>query len=191
MNYVWSCLMILSFIFGAANGKISETLTAGLNGAKDSATVLLSFAGIMCFWSGILKICKESGAGEKLEKLLSPIVLRLFPKTKAIPQITLNIVSNLLGLGNAATPSGISAMTEMDAENQSSPRPSHEMCRFAIMNTSSLQLIPTTVIGILSASGAENPYKIIPYIWISSSLSLVLALALENITYRLERRREK
>ena len=191
MNYVWSALMILSFIFAMINGKISETLTAGLNGAKDSVPVLLSFAGIMCFWSGILRICQASGASRMCEKLLSPIVSRLFPQTQAKPQITLNIVSNLLGLGNAATPSGISAMTEMDAENDKSPYPSHEMCRFAIMNTASLQVIPTTVIGILSASGAENPYKIIPYIWISSSLSLVLALALENITYRLERRREK
>ena len=191
MNYVWSALMILSFIFGAVNGKISETLTAGLNGAKDSVTVLLSFAGIMCFWSGILRICQASGASRMCEKLLSPIVSRLFPKTKARPYITLNIVSNLLGLGNAATPSGISAMTEMDAENGKNPYPSHQMCRFAIMNTASLQIIPTTVIGILSAAGAENPYGIIPCIWISSSVSLVLAMAFESLTHHLERRRKK
>ena len=135
MNYVWSILMILAFFFALINGKIDETLSAGLNGAKDSVTLLLSFAGIMCFWSGILKICEESGASKKCEKLLSPIIRRLFPKTSAKPEICLNIVSNLFGLGNAATPSGISAMEKMDKENGESQYPSHEMSRFAVMAT--------------------------------------------------------
>ena len=191
MNYVWSFLMILSFIFAAINGKISETLTAGLTGAKDSVTVLLSFAGIMCFWSGILKICEDSKASKKLENLLLPIVRRLFPKTNARPEITLNIVSNLFGLGNAATPSGIAAMEKMDKENCENPVPSHEMSRFAVMNTASLQIIPTTVLGILAACGDKSPYSIVPLIWISSSFSLIAALVMETVLFFFERRREK
>ena len=191
MNYVWSALMLVSFFFAAINGKIEETLTAGLNGAKDSVAVLLSFAGIMCFWSGILKICEESGASKKCEMLLSPIVRRLFPKTSAKSEISLNIVSNLFGLGNAATPSGISAMEKMDKENGESTHPSHEMSRFAVMNTASIQLVPTTVLGILAACGDKNPYSIIPLIWVSSSISLCSALFMEFILFRLERRREK
>lgn len=191
MNYVWTVLMIITLAYASLTGKIEETLAAGLGGAKDSVTVLLSFAGIMCFWSGILKICEVCGASEKCEKLLSPIISRLFPKTKAKSHITVNVVANLLGMGNAATPSGVTAMSEMDAENGGNAYPSQEMSRFAVMNTASLQLIPTTVIGILSASGDKNPYSIIPLIWISSSISLLFALIAEAILYRLERRNKK
>lgn len=186
MNYVWSALIIVSFISAMLTGRIEETLSAGLAGAKDSISVLLSFAGIMCFWSGFLKICEKSGASKKCEKLLSPLIHRLYPKTHAKPEITLNIVSNLFGLGNAATPSGMAAMEKMDKENGENPTPSHEMSRFAVMNTAGLQLIPTTVIGILAAAGDKNPYSIIPYIWISSSVSMVSVLLMETILYRLE-----
>lgn len=191
MNYVWSGLVIISVLFAIINGRIEETMSAGLAGAKDSVTVLLSFAGIMCFWSGILQICERSGASQKCEKLLSPVIRRLFPRTKAKPEITMNVISNIFGLGNAATPSGIAAMEKMDKENGENPTPSHEMSRFAVMNTASLQIIPTTVIGILASFGCENPYSIIPLIWISSSASLVLALAMETILYHLERRKKK
>lgn len=191
MNYVWTALIIISIVFSSINGNISETMTAGLAGAKDSVTVLLSFAGILCFWSGILNICEKSGASAKCEKLLSPIIRRLFPKTKAKPEITLNVISNLFGLGNAATPSGMSAMEKMDKENGENPHPSHEMSRFAVMNTASLQIIPTTIIGILASFGADNPYKIVPLIWISSSVSLITALIMEGLLYHIERRREK
>jgi len=191
MNYVWSVLMITSFLCAIATGTINETLTAGLNGAKDSVTVLMSFAGIMCFWSGILKVCENSGASKKCENFFSPVISRLFPKTTAKPEITMNVVSNLFGLGNAATPSGVSAMSKMDEENLHNPHPSHEMRRFAIMNTASLQLIPTTVIGILTAAGDQNPYSIIPFIWLSSSISLVCALCMESLLYHFERRSKK
>lgn len=191
MNYVWSGLMIISLIFASLNGKIEETMAAGLSGAKESVAVLLSFAGIMCFWSGILKICEISGASKKCERLLSPIISRLFPKTKAKSHITVNVVANLLGMGNAATPSGVTAMEKMDKENGGNPYPSQEMSRFAVMNTASLQLIPTTVIGILSSAGDSNPYSIIPLIWVSSSISLTFALLLEAFLYRLEGRKKK
>lgn len=191
MNYLWSFLFLISIISAVFTGRIQETMAACLSGAGDSVAVLLSFAGIMCFWSGILKICEKSGASKKCEKLLSPIIRRLFPKTRAKPEITLNIVSNLFGLGNAATPSGMAAMEKMDEENNKKPYPSHEMSRFAVMNTASLQLIPTTIIGILAAAGDKNPYSIIPLIWISSSISLVFALLAEFLLFRLERRHKK
>lgn len=184
MNYIWSALMLTSIIFAGINNKMTETITAGIDGAASSVTVLLSFAGIMCFWSGMLEICKKCGASKKCEKLLSPIISRLFKDTSAKQHITVNVVSNLLGLGNAATPSGISAMEVMDEENKKSPHPSHNMSRFAIMNTSSLQLVPTTIIGILASAGDKNPYSIIPLIWISSSISLVSALIIETLLYR-------
>ncbi len=188
MNYIWSGIIIISFIFAFFSGNLSETLTAGLDGAASAIEVLLSFAGIMCFWSGILKVAQKSGAAQFCEKLLSPVIRRLFPKTNARGHITMNIIANLLGMGNAATPAGVSAMCELDKENSEKPHPSHEMSRFAVMNTASLQLFPTTVIGLLASAGSKNPYRIVPLIWISSLLSLSAALLAE---WLLSKRGEK
>lgn len=181
MNYIWPGLILVSLAFGFANGRLSETVSAGLEAAASSVGVLLSFAGIMCFWSGILKISELSGISRICEKLLSPVLVRLFPKTKSRTRITANVIANLLGMGNAATPAGIEAMRIMDGENGNNPTPSHAMCRFAVMNTASLQILPTTVLGILSACGAENPYKIVPLVWISSLLSLSAAMTAETL----------
>ncbi len=187
MNYVWSALIILSLIFGAVNGTLAETMQAGLNGAASAITVLLSFLGMMCFWSGILKIAEDSGAAKVCEKLLSPIIYRLFPKVKDRKNITMNIIANLLGMGNAATPAGIAAMRELDEENGKSPYPSRAMSRFAVLNTASLQLFPTTVIGILASFGDPNPYRIVPLIWISSGVSLISALFMDFILSKTNR----
>ena len=176
MNYVWSILVIISLIFAAFSGTLQETLTAGLEGAANAIPVLLSFAGIMLFWSGILKIAGECGATGFCEKLLSPVIRRLFPDLQNRKNITMNIVANLLGMGNAATPAGLAAMRELDEINKKSPHPSREMSRFAVLNTASLQLIPTTIIGLLASFGDKNPYRIVPLIWISSSISLCCAL---------------
>ena len=181
MNYIWSGIIIISLIFAAAGGNLQETLNAGINGAASAVTVLLSFAGIMCFWSGLLKVAQKGGAAEKCEKMLSPLIRRLFPKVKSRKNITMNVIANLLGMGNAATPAGVAAMCELDEQNGKSVYPSHEMCRFAVMNTASLQLFPTTILGILSACGSENPFSIVPLIWISSVISLFAALAAEWI----------
>lgn len=188
MNYIWSAIIIISFIFAFLGGNLQETLTAGLDGAASAIEVLLSFAGIMCFWNGILKIAQEGGAARFCEKLLSPVIRRLFPRVKNRKNITMNIIANLLGMGNAATPAGVLAMCEMDEENGKNPHPSHEMCRFAVMNTASLQIFPTTIIGILSATGSKNPFSIVPAIWISSLISLCAALIAEWI---LSKRGEK
>ena len=176
MNYVWSALVIISLVFAFFNGTLEETMQAGLAGAGSAFPVLLSFAGIMCFWSGILKVAEVSGAVKFCEKLLSPIVHRIFPKTQAKDHITMNIIANLLGMGNAATPAGISAMKKLDEENGKAEHPSREMSRFAVLNTASLQLIPTTVITLLASFGDKNPYRIVPLIWISSAVSLLSAL---------------
>lgn len=181
MNYIWSGMIIISFVFAAAGGNLQQTLTAALNGAANSFEVLLSFAGIMCFWSGMLGIVRKSGLSKKCEKLLNPVICRLFPNVDDRSGITMNVIANLLGMGNAATPAGISAMCELDRLNGHSPYPSHEMCRFAVMNTASLQLFPTTIIGILASSGSENPFALVPCIWISSLLSLSVSLFAEQI----------
>lgn len=181
MNFVWSFVVLLSLVVSLFFGFPENVLESGVSGAQDAVQVLISLAGAICFWSGILRIAEKGGAAQKCQKLLSPVIKRLFPKTAHKNKIMMNIIANLFGTGNAATPAGISAMEGMDEENGKSPYPSQEMCRFTVMNTASLQLFPTTVISILTSFGAKNPLSIVPYVWISSSLALISALFIQSL----------
>jgi spore maturation protein A len=181
MNFVWTFVILVSLAFSIFLGFPQTVLESGISGAEDAVRVLISLAGAMCFWSGILRIAEKGGAAQKCQKLLSPVIRRLFPKTAHKNKIMMNIIANLFGTGNAATPAGVSAMEGMDEENGKSPYPSREMCRFTVMNTASLQLFPTTVISILSSFGAKNPLSIVPYVWISSSLALISALFVQSL----------
>ena len=180
MNFVWTFVVCISLALSLFFGFPQKVLQDGISGASDAVHILFSLAGTMCFWSGILRIAEKGGAAQKCRKLLSPVINRLFPKTEHKDKITMNVIANLFGTGNAATPAGISAMEGMDEENGKSPFPSREMCRFTVMNTASLQLFPTTVISILTSFGAKNPLSIVPCVWISSSLALFAALLAER-----------
>lgn len=181
MNFVWTFIICLSLILSIFFGFPQDVLQNGVSGAADAVSILISLAGTICFWSGILRIAEKGGAAQKCQKLLSPAINRLFPKTAHKNKITMNIIANLFGTGNAATPAGVSAMEGMDEENGKSPFPSREMCRFTVMNTASLQLFPTTVISILTSFGAKNPLSIVPLVWMSSSLALFSALFAQHL----------
>ena len=184
MDFVWTFIVSASLISSFFSGSPAEILSAGTDGAQDAVLFLLSLSGTLCFWSGILRIAEKGGAADALKKLMSPVIKKLFPHTKQTGNISMNIAANLFGAGNAATPAGVSAMEGMDAENGKKPYPSREMCRFAVMNTASLQIFPTTIISILSSLGAKNPLSIVPLIWISSFLSLVSALSAQAFFYK-------
>lgn len=184
MDFVWTFMILASLIFSLFSGFPESVLQSGFSGAQDAVSVLISLAGTICFWSGILRIAEKGGAARACQKLLSPVIRRLFPKTRQKDKITLNMIANLFGAGNAATPAGLAAMEAMDAENGKNPIPSAEMERFTVMNTASLQIFPTTVISILASSGAKAPLSIVPLIWISSSLSLFSALLAQKFLFR-------
>lgn len=181
MNFVFPFIIISCFVFSAFTGTLASAVTAGVDGAKSAVETVISLIGIICFWSGILNVAEKGGAAEKCEKLLSPVINRLFPKTKHKKNITMNIIANLFGAGNAATPAGISAISEMDKENLHNPHPSRDMCRFVLMNTASISLFPTTVLSILTSFGAKNPLSIVPCVWICSFLALSFALLAEKL----------
>lgn len=181
MNFVFPFVIIVCFFFSVFTGALDVTVTSGIDGAKSAVETAISLIGIICFWSGILNIAEKGGASEKCEKLLSPVINRLFPKTKCKKNITMNIIANLFGAGNAATPAGISAIGKMDQENLHNPKPSREMCRFILINTASISIFPTTVLSILSSFGAKNPFSIVPLVWICSFLALSSALLAEKL----------
>lgn len=185
INLIFSALIVLSIIASFFTGTVNETMNEGLNSAKKSIEILLSFAGIMCMWSGFLEVAKEGGALDLLTKMINPILNLLFPKLKnqkeAKKQISANISANLLGVGNAATPAGINAMCELDKINKNPLYASEEMCIFTVINSASIQLVPTTIIAIRSGLLSKNPMSVILPIWISSAVSLVLAVLLMKL----------
>ena len=187
MNIIFSLMIIASLIISFFTGTVEETVYAGFDGAMRSVEIVLSFAGIMCMWSGFLKVAGESGGLKFVSKIISPITKRLFKKAneKSMQYITANISANLLGVGNAATPSGIMAMKELDKINPNPETASDEMSVFTVINTASLQLLPTSVIALRVAAGSENPQAILPAVWISSFCSVVGAVLLMKVILKL------
>lgn len=186
MNYIWCGMIIVSIIVSIFNGTVNETINAAFEGAKSAVFTVLSFAGVMCFWTGIMKIAEKSGLSKKIEKLLRPIISFLFPNagTEAKKYISINMSANLLGMGNAATPMGIKAMQCLDKENKRPLYASDNMCMLVILNTTSLQLIPTTIIALRVAANSAKPFSIILPIWISSLTAVIVAVTLAKLYFR-------
>lgn len=189
MNYIWSAMLIASVVCAAVSGRLDETAAAAFEGAAESVKVLLSFAGIMCFWTGILRVAEKAGVCAVIEKLLSPVIRLLFPKAGSGAKrfIAMNMSANLLGMGNAATPMGIHAMEELDRENPHPLYPSAPMRMLAAVNTSSIQLIPTTVIALRAAAGSAAPADIMLPIWAASLFGLFAAVISTKIVCGVKR----
>lgn len=158
-----------------------------LSSAGDAIQLIITMSGAVCLWSGIMEIADRSGISDAVAKLLSPILSKLFPDVDkngtAFRAISANVTANLLGLGNAATPLGVKAMQELEKETCSSNdrAASKSMIMFVILNTSSIQLMPTMIISILEACGSTNPSSIIPCVWIASVCGLITAICSVNL----------
>lgn len=193
MNTVFSFMIILSLIASFFTGTVEETIYAGFDGAMRSVEIVLSFAGIMCMWSGFLKVSEKSGALNFVSKIICPFTKKLFKEieknSKAMQYITANISANLLGVGNAATPSGIEAMKEMDRINDNPEIASDDMSIFTVLNTSSLQLLPTSIIALRVAAGSKSPEAIIPCVWITSLCSLIGAVTMMKLILKMRRKK--
>ena len=185
LSYIWAAMIIISFIFGFFNNNIDAVTNAAFSGCSDSVNVVISLLGIMCFWSGLMEIAKRSGLTKKIAKILYPAISRLFPelspKSDAMSAISLNIIANLLGLSNAATPLGLKAMEELKKESKYDSRASHSMCRFVLINTASVTLVPSTVIALRSATGSLFPAEIILPTWIASISALTVGIVASKI----------
>ncbi|MBQ5896998.1 MAG: hypothetical protein IIW81_00885 [Oscillospiraceae bacterium] len=179
--------VLLSVIFSIITGKTAEVSAAALEESSHAAELSLKLLGSLCFWSGISKVAEESGLVEKFRKFLKPALLLVFPslknEEKALGAISMNVAANLFGLGNAATPLGIIAMKELHKISGFSSVATKEMVCFVVMNTASLQFLPTTVAAIRLANGAENPMDILPAVWFVSACSLMLGIFAAKIFY--------
>lgn len=178
MPYFLTGLFSLSLLFGCATGQLSAVSAAALTGAQSAVELCLSMAGAICLWSGVMTLMDRCGLSEKLAALLRPLLRRILPNasrdSETLAALSANVSANLLGLGNAATPLGIRAATRM-AQGCNGVA-SDELCRLVVLNTASIQLLPTTVAAVRSAHGCAVPFDILPAVWLSSVLSVSVGL---------------
>lgn len=179
LSYVWIIMVILSIFCSILTGRTAQTGSAALIGAQNGVTLALSLCGSLCLWSGFAKLTEKSGLARRFSALLRPLLSRLFPEASrdpsALQDLCGNLTANFLGLGNAATPMGISAVRRMHALS-GKPDASDEMCRLIVLNTASIQLIPANVAAVRSALGCATPFDILPAVWVTSLCSAGLGV---------------
>lgn len=182
MKWVMTIMIAAAVLFALITGRMGEVSQAFLSECTTAVELAISLMGVICLWSGIMRVAQKAGLTEMLAKVFAPVLGKLFSGLKkggkAMQYITLNLTANILGLGNASTPFGLKAMQEIEAEenNLDPASASHNMIVFTVMNTASLQLIPTTVAALRLKAGSENPMEILPCVWIVSALALGAAL---------------
>lgn len=178
LNKIWPIFILISIIYSIFSGNVENVNNAVFNSTENAISVTITLLGMMCLWSGIMKIASNVSLIEKLCKIINPIINFLFPELKKNEkikkEISMNIIANFLGLGNAATPLGLKAIKSMQKENKNKDCLSNSMMMFILINTASIQLIPTTVFAIRSSLKSENPTNILISVW-CSTLSAAVA----------------
>ena len=185
LTYIWALMIIISYFFSILTDSAEAVTNAALSGAAESVNMTISLLGTMCFWSGLMEIAKKSGLTEKIAKFLSPVIHLIFPdlspKGAAFSAIVMNMIANLLGLSNAATPLGLRAMEELKKEAGDSFYASDSMCMFVVINTASITLIPSTILALRIAAGSTAPFEIIIPAWLSSFFALTVGIIFAKI----------
>ena len=191
MAWIWTGMAVVSVVCGAVYGRMETVSAAALEGAGQAVRLCLSMAGVLCLWTGLMEVMDRCGLSRRLGRLFRPVLRRLLPQASRDPEtlaaVTANVSANLLGLGNAATPMGIRAACRMARGTEGVA--SDELCRLVVLNTASIQLLPTTVASIRAVCGSAAPLDILPAVWVSSLLSVTAGLAAAKLLERLGRRR--
>jgi len=176
MSRIWTGMVLISVVFSLFTGQGADLAASVLQGAQSGVTLTISLAGAICLWAGVSRVMEQTGITGWLSTLLSPLLYRIFPTAKEdsllAGDLSANICANLLGLGNAATPMGISAARRM-ARGQTA---TDELCRLIVLNTASIQLIPTNVAAVRASLGSTTPFDILPAVWITSFTSAGLGV---------------
>ncbi len=185
-------IAIFSTICAFVNGRVTQLSSAVMSECESAVKLALVLLGTMAFWSGVMNVAKECGLVEKFSKLLKPIICRIFrgidQNPTALEYISLNMTANMLGLGNVATPMGIEAVRALNNDNKQKDTASDNMIMLVVLNTASIQLLPTTVAMLRLKYGAQNPMDVLPAILLSSLASVVLAILSVRIANRFGKR---
>ncbi len=179
MSWIFTGMLFFSVLFAALSGHGGALSAAAVEGAQAGVTLALSITGAVCLWSGVGKLMEKIGVTAFLSRLLSPVLGRIFPSTKKDARLagslSANVCANFLGLGNAATPMGIAAVRRLKDPKEPALA-TDEMCRLIVLNTASIQFLPTNVAAVRSALGCASPFDILPAVWVSSLLSASLGV---------------
>lgn len=177
LNIVWPIFIIISFSFAIFSGNLEKLNSSLFESTEDAINLSINLLGTMCLWSGIIKIANSTKIIDALSYILKPIIKILFPELKnnqnIQKEISMNMIANILGLGNAATPLGLKAMQSMNKENKDKDKLTDSMMMFIVINTASIQIIPTTVIAIRNSFGSDNSTSIVFPVWIATILAAI------------------
>lgn len=195
VNYIWVVLTLIGLGFAMVNGTMAEVNEAVFTGAKEAVTLCIGLISILVFWLGMMRIAEDAGLLSKLSSLFKPFVTKLFPEVPsehpAMGYILSNMIANMFGLGNAATPLGIKAMEELKELNGGKNEASRSMITFLAINTASITLIPTTVIAIRMNYNSENPTDIVGPTLLATAVSAVAAIFIDRYFYYRRTKRGK
>ncbi len=189
IKYVWAGLIVAGVVAGFITGNTEAVSGAVLEGAKEAAALSISMLGVYALWLGVLKIAEDAGLIKSIAKRAERMIALLFTGIKrgssAVSLITLNIVANMLGMGNAATPFGLKAMQELNRDNPTPGRATDDMCTFLILNTASVQLLPLSIIAVRSAAGSENAADIVLPAFLATLGTAIFGVAIGKLVSRL------
>lgn len=190
LNILWPIFIIISIIYAIFSGNIESLNKSIFDSTESAVNLTLTLLGMICLWSGIMEVASKTQLIEYLSKMLNPITKKLFSdlNDKSYNNIVMNIIANILGLGNAATPLGLKAMNELQKENKNKDELSDNMMMLIVLNTASLQIIPTTVIALRSSLGSNNPTQIIFPVWVSTICAAIVGIILTKIIIRYTRK---
>lgn len=187
VNYIWIGMTLIGLVFAAINGKMKDVNEAIFQSASEAVTLCIGLISILVFWLGIMRIAQDSGLLNKFSRIFRPIIKRLFPEIPenhpAMGYIISNIIANMFGLGNAATPLGIKAMEQLKELNGGKQVASRSMITFLALNTSGLTLIPTTVIAIRMNYHSASPTEIVGPTLIATTIATIAAIMIDRYYY--------
>ena len=190
MSWIFTGTLAVSILCAMISGRGAALAPAIMEGAQSGITLAFSLAGSLCLWTGVGKVMEKAGFTQQLSRLLRPVLRRLFPSTRTDRELaghlSANVCANFLGLGNAATPMGVQAARQM-ASRTAEGVASDELCRLVVLNTASIQLIPTNVAAVRSGLGCASPFDILPCVWLTSAASVCAGLLAAKLLERLWR----
>ncbi|MCI8655101.1 MAG: nucleoside recognition protein [Clostridia bacterium] len=194
LNSIWPIFIIISIAFAIVTGNIDKINTSIFESTSTAVELSITMLGTMCLWSGVMEIASNTSIMDKILKMLRPILNKLFPKvkrdSKEYKEMCMNIVANLLGLGNAATPLGLKAMKTLQENNEDKKTLTDTMAMFIVLNTASLQIIPTTVISIRASLNSTDPTQIIVPVWIATISAAIVGVTAIKIFAKIEERKK-
>ena len=195
LNYIWIAFFLIAFAFGVIGLFMGDTsifqemVDATFDSSKSAFEVSLGLTGVLALWLGIMKIGERAGVVNVLARMLSPVFTKLFPDIPrnhpVMGSIFMNIASNMLGLDNAATPTGLKAMAQMQELNVKKDTATNPMIMFLVLNTSGLTIIPTSILAFRSANGAVSPTDVFIPILLATTVATIAGIIITSVWQRI------